>query len=148
MKISHILLILIMFLVSCSSSKTTVSQSFDYTNYQYATVINENHHSHTESMGTEMKIYDAIDNSRLQLVGGQAISELSQEQKQKLLIARYSATVTELGATVTVNFVDYYTGRPLVSCQGEYSKGLDNNADLTGAIKLVADQIVKTFSKE
>jgi hypothetical protein len=147
MRYFQTLLILAMSLVGCTSLKTTVSQSVDLSKYQYVSVISDNHHSHA-AMDAEVKIYDAIENARLQLVGEQAITELSPEQRQGLLFARYNVTLTEQAAIVTVNFADYYTGRPVVSCQSEYSKGLDKQADLNGAIKLVAKQIVETFPKK
>ena len=56
-------------------------------------------------MDAEVKIYDAIDNSRLQMIGDQAIGELSYEQKQQLLLVRFGVTQNDEESIVTVNFV-------------------------------------------
>lgn len=146
--IQTLVIVAMMLLVSCSSYKTTLSQSADLSKYQYASVIKDDPHSPAVMVDAEIGIYDALDKSRLQSVGEQAISELSPNQKQELLMARYSSMVTEKGAIVSINFVDYYTGRPVASCQCEYSKGLDMQTDLKGAIKLITKQIVETFPKK
>lgn len=52
-------------------------------------------------MDAEVKIYDAIDNSRLQMIGDQAINELSLEQKQQLLLVRFSVTQNDEESIVT-----------------------------------------------
>ena len=44
------------------------------------------YHGSAALMDAEIKIYDAIDNSRLRMIGYQAINELTDEQKQQLLL--------------------------------------------------------------
>lgn len=107
-----------------------------------------NYHGAAALMDAEVKIYDAIDNSRLQMVGDQAIKELSYEQKQQLLLVRFGVTQTEDESIVTVNFVDYLTGKPVASCRGAFGLGMGKQMDFNGAIKRVASQIEKTFPKD
>lgn len=130
-----------------TTSKTTVSQSVNLSTYQYASLTDiMNYQGSAGRMDAEVKIYDAIDNSRLQMIGDQAIHELSNEQKQKLLLVRFGVTQNDEEAIVTVNFVDYFTGRPVASCRGAFGMGMNNRqGDCNGAIKRVAYQIKKTF---
>lgn len=99
-------------------------------------------------MDAEVKIYDAIDNSRLTMIGEHALGELSDEQKHQLLLVRFGVTQTDDESIVTVNFVDYYTGRPIASCRGAYGLGMDRQGDFDGAVRGVASQIEKTFPVE
>jgi len=98
-------------------------------------------------MDAEVRIYDAIDNSRLQMIGDQMINELTYEQKQELLLVRFGVNQNDEESIVTVNFVDYLTGRPIASCRGAFGLGMDRQGDFNGAIKRLAAQIEKTFPK-
>ena len=150
MKKTHILffLMLCICISSCTTSKTTISQSADLYKYKYASLTDVmNYQGSAALMDAEVKIYDAIDNSRLQMIGDQAINELSLEQKQQLLLVRFSVAQNDEESIVTVNFVDYLSGRPIASCRGAYGLGMDRQGDFNGAIKRVASQIEKTFPK-
>lgn len=141
-------MMLCIFIASCTTSKTTISQSANLANYQYASLTDVmNYHGSAALMDAEVKIYDAIENSRLQMVGDQAINELSYEQKQQLLLVRFGVTQNDEESIVTVNFVDYFSGRPVASCRGAFGLGIDRQGDFNGAIKRVASQIEKTFPK-
>lgn len=143
-----LLMMLCICLVSCTTSKTTVSQSVDLSKYRYASLTDVmNYQGSAALMDAEVKIYDAIDNSILQMIGDQAISELTSEQKHQLLLVRFGVTQNNEESIVTVNFVDYFTGRPVASCRGAYGLGMGRQEDFNGAIKRVASQIEKTFPK-
>lgn len=148
-KVCFLILILCICLVSCTTSKTTVSQSANLSKYRYASLTDVmNYQGSATLMDAEIKIYDAIDNSRLQMIGDQAIRELTFEQKRQLLLVRFGVTQNEDESIVTVNFVDYLTGRPIASCRGAFGLGLDGQGDFNIAIKRVAAQIKKTFPTE
>lgn len=149
-KFFHLFLLMFFcFLISCTASKTTISQSAELSKYKYASLTDVmNYQGSASLMDAEVKIYDAIDNSRLQMVGDQAIKELSYEQKQQLLLVRFGVTQNSDESIVTVNFVDYFTGRPVASCRGAFGLGMGKQADFNGAIKRVASQIRKTFPKD
>ncbi len=135
-------------LASCTTSKTTISNSANLENYQYASLTDVmGYQGSAALMDAEVKIYDAIDNSRLQMIGDQAIKELTPNQKKQLLLVRFGVTQNDDESVVTVNFVDYYSGRSIASCRGAYSLGMDRQGDFNGAIKRVASQIEKTFPK-
>lgn len=146
-KYIFILLSLLM-LYSCSSSESVVSKNVDLGKYEYASIINnETYHIPAELMVYEIQLFDAVEASRLQLIGEHRIHELTPLQQSKLLLVKYDVSHNDDAAIVTVNFIDYMTGRPVASCRGTFGLGLDRAGDLNGAIKKVEKQISKTFPK-
>ena len=138
----------VMLLAACTASKTTVSQTADLSKYEYAAVINnDTYHIPAELMEYEIQLFDAVESSRLALFGDRRIYELTPEQQKRLLLVKYGVHQTDEEAVVTVNFIDYMTGRPVASCRGAFGLGLDYGGDLRGAIKRVAKQISNTFPK-
>ena len=116
--------------------------------YEYASIINnETYHIPAELMEYEIQLFDAVESSRLELISDRRIYELTPEQQKRLLLVKYGVHQTDEEAVVTVNFIDYMTGRPVASCRGAFGLGLDYGGDLRGAIKRVAKQISNTFPK-
>jgi hypothetical protein len=147
--IESILFFLTLFLVGCTTSKSTVSQSADLSAYEYAMLADVMYNNAPpQVMDADVKIYDAIDASRLKMVGEQELYNLTHEQRKQLLLARYTITQTGEETVVSVNFVDYFTGRPIASCRGAYGMGMDHDADYNGAMKKLAAQIKATFPKD
>lgn len=72
---------------------------------------------------------------------------MTPQQQSKLLLVKYGISQKINEVIVTVNFIDYMTGRPVASCRGAFGLGLDYSGDLKGAIKRVAKQIAETFPK-
>ena len=137
-------------LYSCTTSKTVVSQNVNLSEYEYASIINnDTYHIPAELMEYEILLFDAVENSRLKLVSDARIFELSTDQQKKLLLVKYGVNVRQEETVVTVNFIDYETGRPVASCRGAYSSlGIAGAGyDIKEAIKRVAKQISVTFSK-
>lgn len=135
-------------LSACTSSRTTVSKTVDLSKYEYASVINnDTYHIPAELMEYEIQLFDAVDGSGLQLVGDNRIYLMTPPQQEKLLLVKYGVSQSDSEAIVTVNFIDYMTGRPVVSCRGAYGLGIDSGVDLKGAIKKVAKQISNTFPR-
>lgn len=98
-------------------------------------------------MEYEIQLFDAVESSRFQLVSDLRIYELSHEQQSQLLLVKYGVQQNNDEAIVTVNFIDYMSGRPVASCRGAYGLGFDRAGDLKGAIKRVTKQISETFNK-
>ncbi len=148
---NYILVILLLLLLSsCTTSKTVVSRSVDLGKYEYASIINnDTYHIPAELMEYEIQLFDAVENSNLKLVSDARIYELSRSQQERLLLVKYGVNVQTEETIVTVNFIDYLTGRPVVSCRGAYSSlGVAGAShDINGAIKRVAKQISEAFSK-
>lgn len=144
----YIISLICILLSSCTSAKTTVSQTADLSIYEYATLINVmGYEGSAGIMDAEIKIYDAISNSRLDMISENLISELSDEEKKHLLLAKFAVTQKTSGTDVSVNFVDYMSGRPIASCIGSCGSGIHSNIDFDEAIKLVSGQIMKTFPR-
>ena len=119
----HIFILLwLLLLYSCTTSKTVVSQNVNLSRYEYASIINnDTYHIPAELMEYEIQLFDAVENSRLKLVSDARIYELSADQQKKLLLVKYGVNVKQEETVVTVNFIDYDTGRPVASCRGAYS---------------------------
>lgn len=134
---------------SCTTSKSVVSQNVDLSEYEYASIINnDTYHIPAQLMEYEIQLFDAVEGSRLKLVNDMRINELTSTKQSKLLMVKYGVDILEEESVVTVNFIDYLTGRPIASCRGAYTTlGFSVSADIRGAIKRVAKQIAETFPK-
>ena len=107
---------------SCTTSKSVISQKPDLSRYEYASIINnDTYHIPAQLMEYEIQLFDAIESSRLKLVNDIRIDELSPNQQSKLLMVKYGVDILEEESVVTVNFIDYLTGRPIASCRGAYT---------------------------
>lgn len=140
--------IAIILLTSCSTSKSTVSKNVNLSRYEYASILNnDTYRIPAELMEYEIQLYDAVEESHLKLVSDFRIYELSPSQQEKLLLVKYGVNVQPEQTVVTVNFIDYSTGRPVASCQGAYSSlGVAGYShDMKGAIKQVSKKIAETF---
>ena len=149
-KFFSILAALILF-TACTTSKSTVSTNVNLSRYEYASIINnDTYHIPAELMEYEIQLFDAVENSHLKLVSDARIYELTPSQQEKLLLVKYGVNVQPEETIVTVNFIDYNTGRPVASCKGAYSSlGVAGAShDIKGAINRVAKQISNTFPKE
>lgn len=136
----------LLLLCSCTTSKTVVSQDVNLSKYEYASIINnETYHIPAELMEYEIQLFDAVESSRLRLISDRRIYELTPQQQNRLLLVKYGINQNDEEAIVTVNFIDYMTGRPVASCRGAFGLGIDHAGDLKGAIKRVAKQISITF---
>ena len=86
--------------------------------------------------------------SGLTMVSQYRMGDLTQEEQSALLIAKFGVSARQEETVVTVNFIDFNTDRPLVSCQGAYTTlGFSANADIKGALRRVGEQISKTFNR-
>jgi hypothetical protein len=134
---------------SCTTSKSVVSQNVDLSKYEYASIINnDTYHIPAQLMEYNIQLFDVVEGSRLKLINDMRINELTSTQQSKLLMVKYGVDVLEEESIVTVNFIDYLTGRPIASCRGAYTTlGFSVSADIRGAIKRVAKQIAETFPK-
>ena len=136
----------LLLLCSCTTSKTVVSQDVNLSKYEYASIINnETYHIPAELVEYEIQLFDAVESSRLRLISDRRIYELTPQQQNRLLLVKYGVNQNDEEAIVTVNFIDYMTGRPIASCRGAFGLGIDHAGDLKGAIKRVARQISITF---
>lgn len=145
-------LILATFLFAgCTTSKSTVSSNANLSRYEYASIINnDTYRIPAELMEYEIQLYEAVEKSGLQLVSDARIHNMTPSQQERLLIVKYGVNVQPEETIVTVNFIDFATGRPIVSCKGAYSSlGVAGAShDINGAISRVAKQIANTFHSQ
>ena len=136
-----------MILAGCTVSKSVVSQGADLTKYKYVTVIdNDTYRMPPELMQYQIQLYDAVEQSGLKMVGQYRLGDLTEEEQSSLLLAKFGVVVKPQETVVTVNFIDFNTDRPLVSCQGAYTTlGISVDSDIQGALERVGEQISKTF---
>ena len=133
-------------MISCTTSRTVISDTANLGKYKYASLIDVMGYNGSASlMDIEVQIYDAIDGTRLEMIGDRRIEELSSAQKTQLLLVRFSATQNDEESIISVNFVDYMTGKPVASCRGAWGLGLDRDGDMKGAINRVKKQIQNLF---
>ena len=144
-----LLLFIALVMSSCTTSKSVVSQHVDLSKYKYASVINnDTYHIPNELMQYEIMLFDAVQESRLQLVNEYRIEDLTPDEQAQLLLVKYGVEVEYAQTVVTVNFIDFLTGRPVASCRGAYgSLSISETADIKGAIREVAKQVAITFPK-
>ena len=138
-----------MLLASCTVSKSVVSQGADLTKYKYVTVIdNDTYMMPSELVQYQIQLYDAVEKSGLTMVSQYRMHDLTPGEQSTLLIAKFGISARQEETVVTVNFIDFNTDRPLVSCQGAYSTlGISANADIKGALKRVGEQISNAFKR-
>ena len=141
---------LLLIFTACTTSKSVVSKNVDLSKYEYVSVLNNaTYHIPAELMEYEIQLFDAIEESKLKLVSDMKIYGLSPQQQSKLLLVKYGVSIQPEETIVTVSFIDYETGRPVVSCRGAYSTlGVAGaSTDIRGAIKRVSEQIANPFGK-
>ena len=141
---------LLLIFTACTTSKSVVSKNVDLSKYEYVSVLNNaTYHIPAELMEYEIQLFDAIEESKLKLVSDMKLYGLSPQQQSKLLLVKYGVSIQPEETIVTVSFIDYETGRPVVSCRGAYSTlGVAGaSTDIRGAIKRVSEQIANTFGK-
>lgn len=130
---------------SCTVSKTVVSKRADLGKYKYVAIIDDDtYRMPPELIKYQVQLYDAIEQSGLAMVAPYRIEELTTVEQKALLLATFGVLIEKSGdAVVTVNFIDFNTGRPLVSCQGAYDGVL--GAEMERAIQRAGQQIARTF---
>lgn len=138
---------ILMILTSCTTSKSVVSQGVNLSKYKYVAVIDDDtYRMPPELVQYQIQLYDAVEQSGLTLINQYRINELTQSEQSTLLLATFGVAVSQEETVITVNFIDFNTDRPLVSCRGAYTTlGISHDADIKGALKRVGEQISKTF---
>ena len=138
---------ILMILTSCTTSKSVVSQGVNLSKYKYVAVIDDDtYRMPPELVQYQIQLYDAVEQSGLTLINQYRINELTQSEQSALLLATFGVAVSQEETVITVNFIDFTTDRPLVSCRGAYTTlGISHDADIKGALKRVGEQISKTF---
>ena len=133
-------------LSSCNTDKSMTSKGVNLSKYEYASLVQtRNAFGTATDIEIEPGIYDAIEATRLQMVGERRIEDLSSEQKEKLVLVKYSATSTPKESVLSVTFEDYMTGKVVASCRSSNRFALTRQRDVDRAIKKLATRIEKIW---
>ncbi|WP_144277346.1 hypothetical protein [Mailhella massiliensis] len=129
-----------------TSNKTTISSSADLKEYNYATLTNVMmYKSSPVLMELSVRIYDALSETRLKVIGDKEISELSENDKMELLLVQYAAHQNINESVVSINFVEYLSGKPVASFRGAFGMGITLEQDMDIAIKNALNQMKEYF---
>lgn len=129
-------------LSSCSTDKTVIAKGVNLNKYAYASIVKgQTIHGTETDIEIEPGIYEAIESTRLEMVGERRISDLTSTQKEKLVLVKYAATSNEKESTLSVSFEDYMTGKTVASCRSSNGFALTRQKDVDKAIKKIAQRI-------
>ena len=143
-----IILLGIMALSSCSTDKTMIAKGVDLKKYEYASLIQtKNVHGTATDIEIEPGVYDAIESTRLQMVGERRIDNLSSAEKEKLVLAKYTATSNNDESVLSISFEDYMTGKTVASCRASNKGSWTRQKDVDKAIKKLRDRIISIWGR-
>ncbi len=141
-----LLVVMLMLSVGCTMNKTTISETADISKYNYATISNiMNYSGSPYLMDISIRLYDGLSKTRLTMVGENEIANMSDSQKNSLLLIKYSANQSSDESVVSINFYDYITAKPIASFRGAYAFGMTEEQDMDKAIENAIKQIKQYF---
>ena len=147
-KLRNCLLILLGVFVfsSCTTDKTMIAKGVNLNKYQYASITqSEKSFGPVAGLEIEPGIYNAIEATRLQMIGERRLGDLPDNQKEKLVLVKYSTATTPESSTIIVSFEDYMTGKTISSCKVS-KKGLWNRQkDVDKSIRRLAGRIADVW---
>ena len=141
-----IILLSILALSSCSTDKTMIAKGVNLNKYEYASIVKgQTIHGTETDIEIEPGIYDAIESTRLQMVGERRINDLTKQEKEKLVLVKYAATSSEQKSTLSVSFEDYMTGKTVASCRSSNRFAFTRQRDVDKAIRKLRTRIAKIW---
>ena len=137
-----IILLGALILSSCSTDKTMIAKGVDLNKYEYASIVKGQTIHGTETViEIEPGIYEAIESTRLKMVGERRVNDLTTEEKGRIVLVKYAATSNEGTSTLSVSFEDYMTGKTVASCRSSNRFALTRQKDVDRAINKLAKRI-------
>ena len=129
-------------LSSCSTDKTMIAKGVNLNKYEYASIVKgQTIHGTETDIEIEPGIYDAIEATRLTMIGERRLTDLTEQQKERLVLVKYAATSIESKSTLSVSFEDYMTGKTVASCRSSNRFALTRQKDVNRAINKLAKRI-------
>ena len=123
-----------------------IAKGVDLKKYEYASLTQtKNGFGTTTDIEIEPGIYDAIEATRLQMVGDRRIDDLTRQEKEKLVLVKYAATSSEKNSTLSVSFEDYMTGKTVASCRASSKGAWTRQRDVDRAISKLAGRIASIW---
>ena len=145
------LIILLGFLAfsSCSTTDRTVTpQGVDLNKYEYASLVQAtNSFGKVTDIEIEPGVYDAVESTRLQMVGERRIQDLSDAQKEKLVLVKYTATSTSEESVISISFEDYMTGKTVASYRSSNPGAWTRQKDVDRAINKLRDRLIDIWGR-
>jgi len=127
---------------SCSTDKTMIAKGVNLNKYEYASIVKgQTIHGTETDIEIEPGIYEAIESTRLKMVGERRVNDLTTEEKERIVLVKYAATSSEKESTLSVSFEDYMTGKTVASCRSSNGFALTRQRDVDRAIKKLAKRI-------
>ena len=143
-----IILLSVFALSSCSTDKTMVTKGVDLKKYEYASIVKgQTLHGTETDIEIEPGIYEAIESTRLKMVGDRRVSDLSDNQKEKLVLVKYAATSSTERSVLSVSFEDYMTGKTVVSCRASNRTAWTRQKDVDKAIRKLSGRIMSVWGR-
>ncbi len=137
-----IILLGALILSSCSTDKTMIAKGVDLNKYEYASIVKgQTIHGTETDIEIEPGIYEAIESTRLKMVGERRVNDLTTEEKGRIVLVKYAATSNEGTSTLSVSFEDYMTGKTVASCRSSNRFALTRQKDVDRAINKLAKRI-------
>ena len=137
-----IILMGVLVLSSCSTDKTMIAKGVNLKKYEYASIVKgQTIHGTETDIEIEPGIYEAIESTRLKMVGERRVNDLTTEEKERIVLVKYAATSDEKTSTLSVSFEDYMTGKTVASCRSSNSFALTRQRDVDRAIRKLAGRI-------
>jgi len=141
-----IILLSVVAFSSCSTDKTMIAKGVDLSKYQYASITEgKNSFGTATDIEIEPGIYDAIESTRLQMVGKQRVTDLSSQEKERLVLVKYTATSNTDVSVITVSFEDYMSGKIVASCRSSNRGSWTRQKDVDKAIRKIRSRIQKIW---
>ena len=129
-------------LSSCSTDKTMIAKGVNLNKYEYASIVKgQTIHGTETDIEIEPGIYDAIEATCLTMIGERRLTDLTEQQKEQLVLVKYAATSIESKSTLSVSFEDYMTGKTVASCRSSNRFALTRQKDVNRAINKLAKRI-------
>ena len=150
LKTCLIVLLGVLVLSSCSTTdKTIVPKANQLDKYEYASLVQaRNSFGTATDIEIEPGVYDAVEATRLQMVGERRIQDLSDEQKEKLVLVKYTATSTPDESVLSVSFEDYMTGKVVASCRASNRGAWTRQRDVDSAIRKLRTRIFNVWGTQ
>ena len=124
------------------------SKGVNLDKYEYASVVQaRNYFGTVNDIEIEPGIYDAVEATRLQMVGERRIQDLTEDQKEKLVLVKYTATSTPEESVISISFEDYMTGKVVASCRSSNRGSWTRQRDVDKAIKKLSQRIMNIWGK-
>lgn len=143
-----VVLLATLVLSSCSTDKSMTSKGVNLAQYEYASIVQAwNSFGTLNDIEIEPGIYDAVEATRLQMVGERRIQDLTEEQKEKLVLVKYTATSTPEESVISISFEDYMTGKVVASCRSSNRGSWTRQRDVDKTIKKLSQRIMNIWGK-